>query len=120
MELFTRKMMVSRVIERFKRQYSRMDVFAPDFQIIPINEPPTTAGAIVKQLEAFGDTITFEQAESVLPGWSTLQCDECKRQVDSVIRVGDDPDYESNTAYLCRDCITKALDLADEAIANDY
>jgi len=38
--------------------------------------------------------------------WTNLNCDECGAEdVDFVVRVGEKPDYESRTAYLCGVCI---------------
>mgnify|MGYP001587518420 CR=1 FL=1 len=39
------------------------------------------------------------------------QCDECGCDVDLVVQLGEEPDCESNTANVCRECIQKAVDL---------
>lgn len=40
--------------------------------------------------------------------WTACHCDECRDSVEYVVMVGQEPDYDSATAHLCRDCIEKA------------
>ncbi len=42
--------------------------------------------------------------------WSLLQCDNCEAEVTAVVRVGDDPDYDSRTVTLCKPCAVKAVE----------
>ena len=37
-----------------------------------------------------------------------IECDECGVESETVILIGEKPDYESRTAYLCPACITRA------------
>lgn len=39
--------------------------------------------------------------------WTRMSCDECKREVDWLIQVGEKRDYESRTACLCKQCVAK-------------
>lgn len=48
--------------------------------------------------EAFGNS-----------SWTRMQCDECGAHVDWVVELGQEPDYESATACICRSCLNKAL-----------
>jgi hypothetical protein len=41
-------------------------------------------------------------------------CGECKSAVDAVVQIGEGPDCESRTAYVCRSCLLKALHLVGE------
>lgn len=41
--------------------------------------------------------------------WTECVCSDCQAQVEQVIRVGQEPDYESATAYLCADCLRAAF-----------
>ena len=43
--------------------------------------------------------------------WCELKCDECNQYVDVVIRLGEEPDYESNTVNVCMSCLKKANEL---------
>ena len=40
--------------------------------------------------------------------WTSCHCDECGKDVEAVIEVGQEPDYESSTAQLCLTCIYDA------------
>jgi hypothetical protein len=39
-------------------------------------------------------------------------CTECGNDVDITIEIGEEPDYESNTTWLCLECLQKAVKLA--------
>lgn len=41
--------------------------------------------------------------------WTRCLCNECNRDVEAVVQLGQEPDYESRTAWICRDCIKLAL-----------
>lgn len=38
-------------------------------------------------------------------------CDECGKANDKVVMVGEPMDYESLTAFICKECLEKALKL---------
>ena len=40
-------------------------------------------------------------------------CSECCKPKSFVVRVGEEPWYESETAYLCKDCIQNAMKLIE-------
>lgn len=44
-------------------------------------------------------------------------CDQCDARGVPCVMVGNEPGYESSTAFLCRTCVTKALKLLDDAKA---
>jgi len=49
--------------------------------------------------------------------WTSQSCNECNsHDCDLVVQLGDEPDYESSTAWVCAECLAKALRLT-EAIA---
>jgi hypothetical protein len=43
--------------------------------------------------------------------WTTMSCSECGKQSIPVIEIGEEPDYESNTVWLCFECIQKLYKL---------
>lgn len=43
-----------------------------------------------------------------------LECNECGTKTWDIVRVGEEPDHESNTAYMCADCLRAALRLLEE------
>lgn len=40
-----------------------------------------------------------------------MTCDQCNKEVDTLVVVGQEPDYESRTASLCPDCVKAAFDV---------
>lgn len=40
--------------------------------------------------------------------WTTLRCHECGKDTTTILRLGEPPDYESNTADICPTCIRQA------------
>jgi len=47
-------------------------------------------------------------------GWVELRCDECRKEINTVIQMGEEPDYESSTALLCIDCLKEAIKHIEE------
>jgi hypothetical protein len=43
------------------------------------------------------------------------ECDECGTSVEVYVEIGEEPDYESNTAHVCGPCLRKAVGLVDSA-----
>ena len=41
--------------------------------------------------------------------WTELKCDECGQYVKEIIQLGQEPDYESSTAFICCDCLCAAM-----------
>ena len=41
-------------------------------------------------------------------------CSECNTSSDYTVRVGEEPDYESLTAYLCEKCLHAAVNLLED------
>ena len=61
------------------------------------------------------ETATKEDVEAAMgfAGWvREPTCHECKREVDAVVQLGEEPDSESYTANVCVECLRKALELA--------
>jgi hypothetical protein len=79
---------------------------------------------VFNNLVAAGDSLTIEMAKKIISDggftdadwWLEPECDNCEKQVDKVIMVGEQvPDYDSNTATVCLDC----LRLATKELAGD-
>ena len=63
------------------------------------------------------ETATAEQVAEIIghAGWvAQAACDECGTRSWRVVQFGDEPDYESNTANVCADCLRKALSLIEQ------
>ena len=64
------------------------------------------------------ETSTREDVQSLwnLSGWDGVynpgqRCDNCGQCREAVVEVGEEPDYESNTASMCEECLEAALAL---------
>lgn len=69
-----------------------------------------------KNLLSLGDNPSPEEVDRVIGNnsWTVCQCSECRKYVEEMVQVGEDPDYESSTAEICFDCLKKALELRSE------
>lgn len=74
-----------------------------------------TAAQIIVEVEALDlDHATVNDLKKIgcmLPNWVNTECNECGRENVDVVRLGEEPDYESNTASICLDCLNKAFQL---------
>ena len=43
--------------------------------------------------------------------WTEIICDECKKDVDVVIQVGENEDHDSRTANVCPECFGRAMSM---------
>lgn len=52
-----------------------------------------------------------EEADTIIgnSSWTEFKCDLCKQDKDVLMRMGEEPDYESRWLDCCQECITKAL-----------
>jgi len=51
--------------------------------------------------------------------WTRVTCNECDRDVNVAVQLGEEPDYESNTATICLECLQDALSMAGARTMND-
>lgn len=69
-----------------------------------------TAAQLKQQLEALGADPHPDDVDRIAgKSWTWIRCNECEEQVDKVVQLGNEPDYESSTAWICENCIAKAL-----------
>lgn len=65
-----------------------------------------------KLVEANGDP---DKVSAILSsGWCTHSCSACGEESSVTVQVGDEPDYESSTAWLCPPCLRAAVALLPE------
>lgn len=95
---------VRRVAAQFKRQYFRNGEWS-EAHFGPARDHAVTHQMIVDA----GDNVAAIDIAIGSVSWTRLKCDECDRDVLSVVQLGQEPDYESATANVCFDCIRRAL-----------
>jgi len=56
---------------------------------------------------------TEEDIEEIIgnDSWTSNRCNQCRNETDVLIRLGEEPDWESNTFFICKDCLEKAINL---------
>ncbi|MCK9569140.1 hypothetical protein M0R72_09375 [Candidatus Pacearchaeota archaeon] len=65
------------------------------------------------------ETATPEDVAAIIGNRSWVcptVCSECRVESEVVVRLGDEPDYDSNTTWICPSCLQKALTLATQHI----
>lgn len=74
-----------------------------------------TAGSIHARLAALnGETATVADVEAIIgnSSWTTPPtCSECGAEGGPVVQLGEEPDYESSTAWVCGPCLRAASDM---------
>lgn len=102
--LITSRALIRKVAQRWHKQYFRDGKWHSGLSM--------DAPAIYSRLLALDlETATSDDVTAVIgnASWNDLRCSECERKVDAVCEVGEEPDYESATAYLCIDCLRRAM-----------
>lgn len=69
------------------------------------------------KLAALGDSPSPDDVDRIIGNgsWTEVpKCNECNRYgLPAVVELGDEPDYESQTAWVCLDCLRNAVVLAE-------
>ena len=104
MKLLSERNQVREVARRFRAQY-----------------PAGTYGGdrrkrnVAAELEALDtETATAEQVAEIIGNSSWVgasTCHECGVDTWDAVQLGQEPDYESSTANICKSCLEKALSL---------
>lgn len=108
MRIITQRDVIKGVPEKFRSQYGHF-LDTPAFW-----KPGSTKGAIADALDAL-DTercSTADVDEVIGVGhWAANKCDECGAEnCETLVRLGEEPDYEARWLDLCAGCLTAALE----------
>jgi hypothetical protein len=105
-EVRTKRDLIASVAEQWKASYySERDGWL-------YNTRGPDKSAIYQRLSALPANATEADITAVMGSnsWTANRCDNCGADVDVTVRLGEEPDYESATAYVCRTCLVGALD----------
>lgn len=105
MKLIDTRNQIRTVAERWKNLFFRKGAWASY-----VHNP---AEQIYHKLISLDPEVATEAQVAFIIGnasWIGQTCSECEKH-RAVIEVGQPPDYESHTAYLCTTCLAKAYDL---------
>lgn len=61
------------------------------------------------------ETGTCSMVEEIIGNlsWTGAGCSECEARFVDGVRIGDEPDWESRTVYLCDPCLDKLVQFRD-------
>ncbi len=68
----------------------------------------------IKLLSLDTETATSEDVKEIIGNYSWVspyKCSECACISYDIVCLGEPEDYDSNTAWICKDCLVKALEL---------
>ena len=114
MNLITKRSLIRAVADRWCEQYFPFNNDAPLFSKRMGFSNDLTKRQIHDALVSLDKATATEDMVSNIIGnasWTNIKCDECGKDVDAVIVVGEPMDYESHTARLCRECAVKILQI---------
>ena len=105
----TRKTRAAEAARKWREQY-------------PPGSPPGWGGAdreaTYAALVALGPLPDPDAVDALIgnTSWTDVpECDGCERTgMPFVVRVGDEPDYESSTAWLCSECLAEAVSAGED------
>lgn len=113
MEVITKQQLINTVAERFKGQYFRAGWRDASF----FRHRGTSPKLVHEQLVELGDDATGEQVAEIIgnSGWTRNECDECQREREVVVQLGEELSYESSTAKVCLECLARATSMCLES-----
>lgn len=103
MKIVTRQMRANIATHMWERQYKGHKHKGYGFD----------KSAILKKLKSLGEHPNPDSVDEAIgnTSWTSLGCDECGKDVDMIVELGQEPDYESATADICRDCLENSITL---------
>lgn len=102
MEIVSKQTKLASLYERWAEQY-------------PPDVMDDKWGAVTKRLRE-DPPKTCEEADELIGNnsWTRIRCYQCEEEKDVVVRVGEEPDYESSTSWICKDCLNIALKMIED------
>ena len=97
MELINERQLIRGVADKWRRQY-RGDKRDIQEKLAALDPETATAKDVFE--------IVGNDSWTIPPS-----CSECGAEASEIVQVGEEPDYESNTAYICGPCLLKACAL---------
>lgn len=106
MELQTKKMLIDGIASKWRKQYFRKGAWYD-----------SNKKEIYETLLKLDNPSEDEVTKAIGNGyWTKNKCNECEEDVFATVVVGEPLSYDSYTAYLCPQCLRKALDIVSGAI----
>lgn len=112
MKLTTQRDLIRIVAKRWRDTYSPFKGELPIFSVRNGFIAQKSKEQIANELDALDrETATPADVEAIIGNgsWTRLTCDECKNDVDTILTVGQNPDYDDRSTDLCLYCVNKAF-----------
>lgn len=108
MKVITRHTLAASAAARWAYQYKHPNHRNPD----------TVLKA--EKLAALGMNPDPDEVDRIIgnTSWTTTKCDQCKATNMPVVEVGEERDYESDTALLCLSCLNGAVAMLSATAAS--
>jgi hypothetical protein len=107
MKLITRKMLAKEAAEKWKDAYYSEEI-GWEYRFFKVYE----------RLVALGEDPDPDDVDNAIGNnsWTKTACSECD-EVEGVLRlrIGGEPDYDSNMVYLCAECLEKAYNIGKKS-----
>ena len=105
MKVITRESLAKDVYKLWSKQY-------------PLGKYPGK-DIVTSKLKLLGDNPAPDDIDITIgnESWTKVpECSECGWDFVKVVMVGDEPDYDSSTVYLCASCVNKAFTVMSEFV----
>ena len=106
--LITRNLLAASAADRWEKQYPRT---------LDNIKYSSDKVHILGQLYDLGKQPTPEQVDEIIGNstWTKESCDQCGDEIGPWVQLGEELDYDSQTAVICVHCLMIAVDLCREA-----
>jgi hypothetical protein len=119
MEIITQRQQIQELIGWFNRNYDAQATISTFDGNLWVNRKKEEILAEINALDLNVASV-LSVARLIGVGSSWYACNECDSKDERVlIRVGDEPDYDVFTAWLCRGCLHKAVELFEAEIQRE-
>lgn len=111
MKIITQRDLIKTVAKRWDQQYHPYVNDVPLFSARNGFRRDLTKKEIHEALKNLDpETCSAEEVNNIIgnSSWTNLTCNQCQKQVKEVIELGEEPDWESNTAQICFSCLEDA------------
>lgn len=105
-ERITRRDIIRAVPDNFRKQYG-----SHPNEMAAWSKHGRTRGELIERSKALdAETCTAEEMNAAIEtNWTAHECDECGDDFDTLVRIGQEPDYEARWVDLCHSCVSVAL-----------
>jgi hypothetical protein len=110
MKLITMKDNAKTAANRWFQAYSS---YGDQYWTSPSLTTGKTKLQVYNELVTLGDSPDPDVVDKIIgnSSWTNCLCHECGNSVQAVVQLGQEPDYDSNTACVCFICLEKAVEI---------